>query len=61
MAEDVSMRPLTDEEYAKTKWREKQRNLPYEEKVRQVIEMQKRVAPIYRARGIAFRVWQCEE
>ncbi len=41
--------------------RRRQAALPYPEKVRIIIEMQRRVAPIYRARGIHLNVWEIDE
>ena len=43
--------------YAKVHSRKALRELPFVEKVRLVVEMQKRVAPIYAARGIVIRPW----
>jgi hypothetical protein len=34
--------------------------LPFPEKVRMVVQMQRMVAPILRARGHAIRVWQID-
>jgi len=50
--------PLPDDYYAKRKSRKAWREMPYPEKVRCVVEMQKRVAPIYAARGKIIVPWQ---
>ena len=50
--------PLPDEYYAKRKSRKAWREMPYPEKVRCVVEMQKRVAPIYAARGKIIVPWK---
>ena len=50
--------PLPDEYYAKRKSRKAWREMPYPEKVRRVVEMQKRVAPIYAARGKIIVPWK---
>ena len=46
---------------AKEEHRHRQAALPWPEKVRIIVEMQRRVAPIYRARGIPWRVWEIDE
>ncbi len=51
------MRPLSPEWYEKKKGRLNMVNLPYVEKVRCVIEMQKRMVPIYARRGIVIKPW----
>ena len=51
------VKPLTQEQYDKVNWRQAQANLPYPEKVRQVIAMQRRLVPIYAARGITIVPW----
>ncbi|MBP5787519.1 MAG: hypothetical protein J6Y19_06870 [Kiritimatiellae bacterium] len=61
MGELVKMRPLTDEEYAKTAWRKKQAALSPPEKVRQVVAMQKRARPILAARGVLIVPWTLDE
>ena len=53
----AAMRPLTDEQYAKVNFRRRQAALPYPEKVRQLVELQKRLAPIYPARGRIIVPW----
>ena len=57
MGELVKMRPLTDEEYAKTAWRKKQASLSPSEKVRQ----EKRARPILAARGVIIVPWTLDE
>ena len=52
------MRPLSADQYAKTIGRRNMADLPFIEKVRCVIEMQKRMVPIYASRGIQIRPWQ---
>ena len=54
------MRPLTEEQYAKVHFRQRQRELAYPEKVRQVVELQKRLAPIYAARGRIIVPWKLD-
>ena len=61
MDELVKMRPLTDEEYAKTVWRKKQAALSPSEKVRQVVAMQERARPILAARGVIIVPWTLDE
>ena len=51
------MRPLTEAQYAKTEGRRNMAALSFIEKVRCVIEMQKRMIPIYAQRGINIRPW----
>jgi hypothetical protein len=46
---------------AKEERRRRQAALPNPEKVRIIVELQRRVAPIYRARGIKIRVWEIDE
>ena len=55
------MQPLTEEQYAKKKFRAYQASLSYPEKVRQVVEMQKRLVPIYARRGITIRPWRLDD
>ncbi|MDZ4859459.1 MAG: hypothetical protein SGI88_10810 [Candidatus Hydrogenedentes bacterium] len=45
---------------AKEKRRRELAALPYHEKVRIVVELQKMAAPILRARGINVRVWDID-
>ena len=52
-----AMRPLTDEQYAKVNFRRRQAALSYPEKVRQLVELQKRLVPIYAARGKIIVPW----
>ncbi len=51
------MRPLATEQYAKRQGRRNMANLPYVDKVQCVIEMQKRMVPIYARRGIVIKPW----
>lgn len=53
----ASMRPLTEAQYAKVNFRRRQVALSYPEKVRQLVELQKRIAPIYAARGKTIVPW----
>ena len=53
----AAMRPLTDEQYAKVNFRRRQSALSYPEKVRQLVELQKRLVPIYAARGKVIVPW----
>ena len=53
-----TMRPLTAEQYAKTQGRRNLANLPYTEKVKCVIESQRRLQPIYAKRGIYIKPWK---
>lgn len=50
-------RPLTSEQYAKVNFRKRMAALPFEEKVRCVVEMQKRLVPIMAARGRIIVPW----
>jgi hypothetical protein len=54
----TGMRPLTDEQYAKTQGRRNLANLPFTEKVKCVIELQRRLQPIYAQRGIIIKPWK---
>ena len=51
------MRALTEEQYAKKKFRAHQASLSYPKKVRQVVVMQKRIVPIYAVRGRTIKPW----
>ena len=53
----AAMRPLTGEQYAKVNFRRHQPALSYPEKVRQLVELQKRLVPIYAARGKIIVPW----
>lgn len=53
----AAMRPLTSEQYAKVNFRRRQASLSYPEKVRQLVELQKRLVPIYAARGKIIVPW----
>ena len=48
---------LLPDQYAKIGFRAYQANLPYPEKVRQVVAMQRRLVPIYAARGKVIVPW----
>jgi hypothetical protein len=50
--------PLTPEAYEKRLFRSRMAALPIEEKVRCIVAMQKRLVPIYAARGIRVRPWR---
>ena len=50
--------PLSDEAYAKKEFRARSAALPIEEKVRRIVAMQRRLVPIYAARGIRVRAWR---
>ena len=52
------MRPLTKEQYAKVEGRRNLAALPFPEKVKCVIELQKRLQPIYASRGIYIKPWR---
>lgn len=54
----MPMRPLTDEQYAKAQGRRNLADLPYTEKVKCVIELQRRLQPIYARRGIYIKPWK---
>ena len=53
----AALRPLTGEQYAKVNFRRRQAALPYPEKVRQLVELQKRLVPIFAARGKVIVPW----
>ena len=53
----ATMRPLTGEQYAKVNFRRRPAALSYPEKVRQLVELQKRLVPIYAARGKIIVPW----
>ena len=60
MDEDISKIPidqLPQSYYEKKHDREAWRRMSYPEKVRCVVELQKRLAPIYAARGIIIQPW----
>ena len=48
---------ITDEQYAKVNFRRRQAALSYPEKVRQLVELQKRLVPIYAMRGKVIVPW----
>ena len=53
----TAMRPLTETQYAKTQGRRNLAELPFPEKVKCVIELQRRLQPIYAQRGIIIKPW----
>ena len=61
MASIVRMRALDRQRYEKPVFRAMQRALSYPEKVRQVVAMQVRIAPILAARGRIIRPWTLDE
>lgn len=56
----VRMRPLTAKQYSKASFRTRQADMAYPEKVRQVVELQKRLQPIYAARGRIIVPWSLD-
>ena len=52
-----SMRPLSEAQYAKKGFRRRMAAMSFEEKVRCVVEMQKRLVPILAARGRTIVPW----
>ena len=57
----VRMRALDRRRYEKPVFRTAQRALSYPEKVRQVVAMQVRIAPILAARGRTIKPWTLDE
>ena len=57
----VRMKALDRRRYGKPVFRAAQRALSYPEKVKQVIEMQVRIAPILAARGRIIKPWTLDE
>lgn len=53
----MNARRLSESQYAKTNFRAHQAELSYPEKVKQVVEMQRRLVPIYAARGQKIVPW----
>jgi len=53
----TAMRPLTNAQYAKTQGRRNLAELPFSEKVKCVIALQRRLQPIYAQRGIIIKPW----
>lgn len=49
---------LSESQYAKMKFRTHQAALSYPEKVKQVVELQRRLVPIYAARGQKIVPWK---
>ncbi len=58
---DPLSKPMEEIVRAKEAWRTERAKLPYPEKVRIVVRLQERRAPIIRARGGTPRVWRLEE
>ena len=56
--EMTTMRPLSEAQYAKTQGRRNLADLPFTEKVKCVIELQRRLQPIYAQRGIIIKPWK---
>ena len=54
----ATIRPLSKEQYAKAQGRHNMAALPFIEKVKCVIEMQRRLQPIYAQRGIMIKPWK---
>ena len=54
----AAMRPLSKEQYAKEQGRRNMAALPFIEKVKCVIELQRRLQPIYARRGITIKPWK---
>ncbi|MBQ7189501.1 MAG: hypothetical protein IJR99_08820 [Kiritimatiellae bacterium] len=52
------MRPLSAKQYAKSEGRRNLASLPFTEKVKYVIELQRRLQPIYAQRGIYIKPWK---
>ncbi len=61
MATQIKMRPLTQEQYAKTHFRADMAALAYPEKVRKLVELQRRLVPIYAARGRTIVPWTLDK
>ena len=51
-------RPLSESQYAKMQGRRNLADLPFPEKVKCVIELQRRLQPIYAQRGIYIKPWR---
>ena len=54
----TTMRPLSEGQYAKSEGRSNLAALPFTEKVKCVIELQRRLQPIYAQRGIYIKPWK---
>ena len=52
------MRPLSKEQYAKAQGRCNMAAFPIMDKVKCIIEMQRRLQPIYAQRGIKIKPWK---
>lgn len=61
MEDRVRMRPLTAKQYAKTAFRTEMAALSYPQKIRQVVELQRRLVPIYAARGRVIVPWTLDD
>lgn len=57
METPVKMRPLSPEQYAKKEFRADQAALAFPQKVRQLVELQRRLVPIYAQRGRTIVPW----
>jgi len=57
METSVKMRPLTPEQYAKKRFRAEAAALAYPEKVRRLVELQRRLVPVYAQRGRTIVPW----
>ena len=58
MNEGRLMRPLSPSQYAKAHGRRNLAAIPFIEKVKCVIELQRRLQPIYAKRGIIIKPWK---
>ena len=54
----MKTRPLSEEQYSKAQGRRNLAALPFNEKVKCVIELQRRLQPIYAQRGIHIKPWR---
>ena len=61
MATPVKMRPLSEQQYEKRRFRADMAALSYPEKVRQLVALQRRLVPIYAARGRTIVPWTLDE
>jgi len=57
LMDSIKMRPLTTPLYEKRNERVAWRNMPYQEKVKCVVELQKRIAPIFAQRQKIIKPW----
>jgi len=60
MADPIKAPAFSPEYYEKAKFRNSQAELPYPEKVRQIVAMQRRLVPIYARRGITITPWRID-